>query len=347
MARFGGDEFTVLLQNMNPSLLTHVTQSFHKLFQGFTFIEGQQVFDVRVSLGATIIQPETLSGGEVLAQADLACTLAKSHGRNQAHLYNPVDQALAGMVSEVSWTRKINEALEHEHFVLHFQPIFSTSGGSVEHYEALLRMREPDGKLIAPGLFLPAAERFGLINAIDRWVVTQAIHMLWDCHHAGRALRFAVNLSARVFEDKDFLPFLREMLSSCGLDPASLTFEITETAAISHMASARDFIEQLKALHCRVALDDFGSGFSSYGYLKHLPVDYLKIDGSFVQHLAREPQDQAIVQSMNQVAHALGKQTIAEFVEDAQSLELLRSYGVDFAQGFYLGKPSATLPPGG
>ena len=170
-------------------------------------------------------------------------------------------------------------------------------------------------------------------------MVLQAIRTLWDQQRAGRTLRFSVNLSARVFDDRDFLPFLRETLASCGLDPANLTFELTETAAISHMATARNFIEQLKALHCRVALDDFGSGFSSYGYLKHLPVDYLKIDGSFVQHLAREPQDQAIVQSMNQVAHALGKQTIAEFVEDAQTLELLRGYGVDFVQGYHLGRP--------
>lgn len=347
MARFGGDEFTVLLQNMNPSLLTHVAESFHRLFENFTFLEGQQVYDIRVSLGATLIKPETLNAGEALAQADLACTLAKSRGRNQAHLYDPVDQALAGMVSEVSWTRKINEALEHERFVLHFQPIFSIKGGTVEHYEVLLRMRDADDKLIAPGLFLPAAERFGLMHAIDRWVVLQAIRTLWDEQRAGRSLRFAVNLSALVFDDRDFLPYLRETLASCGLDPASLTFEFTETAAISHMASARDFIEQLKVLNCRVALDDFGSGFSSYGYLKHLPVDFLKIDGSFVQHLARDPQDQAIVKSMNQVAHALGKQTIAEFVGDAQALELLREFGVDFAQGYHLGKPSATLTPVG
>lgn len=214
-------------------------------------------------------------------------------------------------------------------------------------HEVLLRMCDADDKLIVPGLFLPAAERFGMIHAIDRWVVLQSIRAPWDQQRAGRALRLSINLSARVFDDRDFLPFLRETPASRGLDPSNLTFELTETAAISHMATARDFIEQLKVLRCRVALDDFGSGFSSYGYFKHLPVDYLKIDGSFVQHLAREPQDQAIVKSMNQVAHALGKQTIAEFVEDAQTLELLREVGVDFAQGYHLGKPSATLLPDG
>jgi diguanylate cyclase (GGDEF)-like protein/PAS domain S-box-containing protein len=346
LARFGGDEFTVLLQNMNPSLLLHVAQSFLKLFEGYTFLEGEKVFDIRVSLGATLIKPDTLSGGEALAQADLACTLAKSRGRNSAHLYNPADQEVASMVSEVSWSHKINQALEHDRFVLHFQPVMNTGDGRLSHHEALLRMRDDSGELIAPGLFLPAAERFGLMQAIDRWVVGHAIHRLADDRSRGHTHRLAINLSARVFGDVEFLEFLRELLERSAIDPRQLIFEITETAAISHMASARELIEQLKLLNCEVALDDFGSGFSSYSYLKHLPVDYLKIDGSFIQHLAREAVDQAIVQSMNQVAHALGRQTVAEYVEDAQTLDILRRYGVDFVQGYHLGKPTATLLPG-
>jgi diguanylate cyclase (GGDEF)-like protein len=346
LARFGGDEFTVLLQNMNPSLLLHVSQSFLKLFEGYTFLEGEKVFDIRVSLGATLVSPDTLSGGEALAQADLACTLAKSRGRNSVHLYNPADREVASMASDVSWSHKINQALEHDRFVLHFQPIMNTDDGRLSHHEALLRMRDEGGELIAPGLFLPAAERFGLMQAIDRWVVGHAIHRLADDRSRGHTHRLAINLSARVFGDVEFLEFLRELLERSAIDPRQLIFEITETAAISHMASARELIEQLKLLNCEVALDDFGSGFSSYSYLKHLPVDYLKIDGSFIQHLSRESVDQAIVQSINQVAHALGRQTVAEYVEDAHTLDLLRRYGVDYVQGYHLGKPSATLLPG-
>jgi diguanylate cyclase (GGDEF)-like protein/PAS domain S-box-containing protein len=343
LARFGGDEFTVLLQGASTTLLPQIAQSFHNLFKGFTFLQDGQVFDVRVSVGAMLITAQTASVGEALAQADLACTLAKSRGRNQAHVYDVADRALASMVSDVSWTRKINEALEHGRFVLHYQPVVRLRDSAISHYEVLLRMREPDGELIAPGLFLPAAERFGLIHGIDRWVVERSVRELGEHQRAGRDVAFAVNLSARVLDDREFLPFLRAAITEAALDPQHLTFEFTETAAIAHMASAREFIEHLKQLGCRAALDDFGSGFSSYSYLKHLPVDYLKIDGGFIKQLARDSQDQAIVQSMNQVAHALGKETIAEFVEDDASLALLRRYGVDYAQGYYLGRPADGL----
>lgn len=340
LARFGGDEFTVLLEGLGAALLPEIAQSFHNLFRGFTFLQDGQVFDVRVSVGATLITAQTASMGEALAQADLACTLAKSRGRNQAHVYDVTDRSLASMVSDVSWTRKINEAIERGHFVLHYQPVVRLRDSEISHYEVLLRMRGPDGELIAPGLFLPAAERFGLIHAIDRWVVEHAIRELAAHQRSGTAVAFAVNLSARVLDDREFLVFLGQKIEDAALEPRRLTFELTETAAIAHMASAREFIEHLNQLGCRVALDDFGSGFSSYSYLKHLPVDYLKIDGGFIRQLARDTQDQAIVQSMNQVAHALGKETIAECVEDDACLDLLREYGVDYAQGYYLGRPA-------
>ncbi len=339
LARFGGDEFTLLLQDMTPDRLRHVAQSFHTLFAGFAFLEAGRVFDIRISIGAVLIDAGTGKSGDALAQADFACGMAKTRGRNQAHLYDPADRALATMVEDIGWSRRLNEALQHDHFVLFYQPIVRLSDRKIEHYEVLLRLRENGERLIAPGAFLSQAERFGVIHAIDRWVVTHAIQELAAQHRQGRRLRFAINLSGRAFDDAELLPGIQRTLADTALDPAALTFEITETAAISHIAVAKLFIEQLKMLGCQFALDDFGSGFSSYSYLKFLSADYLKIDGTFVQKLSEDPLDQAIVQSMNQVAHALGKQTIAEFVEDEQTLELLRQYGVDYAQGYYLGRP--------
>ncbi len=343
LARFGGDEFTVLLQDMDRQKIHEVTESFHQLFQSYTFVQDDKVFDIRVSIGAALITDGAGSSGDVLAQADLACALAKSSGRNRIHIYDPADLAKAGMVSDMGWSRKIHEALEHDRFVLLFQPIIKTKDQIVEHYEVLLRMRNGDDALTAPGAFLSTAERFGLIHSIDRWVVEHAIARLGELHRRGMRYCFSINLSGRAFQDRELLPRIREALEKNRLNPLALTFEITETAAISHIAHAKEFIEQLRALGCRFALDDFGSGFSSYGYLKFLPVDYLKIDGNFVQRLADDPVDQAMVQSMNQVAHALGKQTIAECVENEASLRLLRSYNVDCAQGFYLGRPLSEI----
>ena len=342
LARFGGDEFTILLHSMAPDSLYTILQSYHGLFKGYTFLQEDRVFDIRVSIGAVMITAESDSASEVLAQADLACAMAKSRGRNTAHVFDPADRAKAKMVSDVSWSRKINEALTNDGFTLLFQPIVHIRDNKIAYHEVLLRMQSEDGGLIVPGLFLSQAERFGLIHAIDRWVVEHAIERLAELpQDAGH--RFAINLSGRAFEDDELLPLIRNTLKRTGLDPASLTFEITESAAISHIAHAREFIHNLKALNCRFALDDFGSGFSSYSYLKSLPADYLKIDGGFVEHLATDTLDQALVQSMNQVAHALGKETIAEFVEDRVSLELLRAYGVDYAQGYYLGRPALEL----
>jgi EAL domain-containing protein (putative c-di-GMP-specific phosphodiesterase class I) len=193
--------------------------------------------------------------------------------------------------------------------------------------------------MILPGGFIPAAERFGLIHQVDRWTVRNAITILSDLIHAGHHARFAINLSGRAFEDHELLPLIANLLRETGLDPQLLTFEITETEAIENLSSATAFICKLKDLGCKFALDDFGSGFSSFNYLKNLPVDILKIDGSFVQALHKTHVDQAMVQSMNQIAHALGKKTIAEFVENNDTLSLLEGYGVDFAQGHYLGRP--------
>ena len=343
LARFGGDEFTVLLQDMTHERLRYVAHEYCELFGTYSFLDGGQRFDIRVSIGAALLDGATGSASDVMAHADLACSNAKTRGRNQFYVYDPTDRALDTMVQDVGWSRQLNDAIAHDRFELLFQPIMRLRDATIEHYEVLLRLRGKNDELIAPGAFLSPAERFGLIHSIDRWVVEHALARLALLRSNGQTVRFAINLSGRAFEDTELLPTIERALTEYSVDPAAVTFEVTETAAIARINDAKIFIARLKTIGCQFALDDFGSGFSSYSYLKFLPADYLKIDGAFVQGLADDPLDQAIVQSMNQVAHASGKETIAEFVEDARSLELLRDYGVDFAQGYYIGRPSESL----
>jgi len=339
LARFGGDEFTLLVYNVGMEQLARVGENFRALFDDYTFYCEGKGFNVSCSLGGALIDRSIRSADEVLAHADLACNMAKTEGRNRVHLYVPEDQDKAGMAEDMGWAARVREMLEQDRFQLVYQPIAQVADGEVCDYEVLVRMVCDDGSVILPGGFMPAAERFGLIHAVDRWIVTRAIDTLARLHAEGRPVRFSINLSGKAFEDEQLLPLIRERLEATGLEPSALTFEITETAAIANLAAAERFITELKRIGCLFALDDFGSGFSSFAYLKHLPVDKLKIDGSFVQGMAKETVDQAMVQSMNQVAHALGKVTIAEYVEDEAILRLLRSYGVDFAQGNYIGEP--------
>jgi EAL domain-containing protein (putative c-di-GMP-specific phosphodiesterase class I) len=283
------------------------------------------------------------SAEEALSHADLACNMAKAQGRNRANLYDPSDRNKAGMAEDMGWASRVREMLEHDRFQLVYQPIMSLGDDQVQDYEVLVRMICDDGQIILPGGFMPAAERFGLIHSVDRWIVRRALTHLARLHQQGEGVRFSINLSGKAFEDKALLPMIEELLENSAIDPSRVCFEITETAAIAKLSEAEKFIGALKGMGCQFALDDFGAGFSSFAYLKHLPVDKLKIDGAFVQGMASSQIDQAMVQSMNQVAHALGKLTIAEYVQDAATLELLREYGVDYAQGNYIGKPREAL----
>jgi diguanylate cyclase (GGDEF)-like protein/PAS domain S-box-containing protein len=343
LARFGGDEFTLLVYNIKAHDVPKAAENFRALLEKYKFFYESKNFNITSSIGASVIDAGVVSADEVLSHADLACNMAKAQGRNRVHLYNPNDRDKAGMAEDMGWAARVREMLEHDRFQLVYQPIMSVSTGAVEDYEVLVRMVCTDGEIILPGGFMPAAERFGLIHNVDRWIVARAIHQLANLREHGSQVRFSINLSGKAFEDSILLPTIQRLLKETGLDPALLTFEITETAAIANLGAATRFIGALKDIGCQFALDDFGSGFSSFTYLKHLPVDKLKIDGSFVQNLAETPVDQAMVQSMNQVAHALGKQTIAEYVESAETLALLKDYGVDFAQGNFIGKPREAL----
>ena len=344
LSRFGGDEFTILLYNIDREETAKVAENLRLLFENYQFIDSGKAFNVTISVGVACITNTSETAEDVLAQADLACNIAKTQGRNCVHIYDESENEKDGLTEDMGWASRVRDACENDRFSLVFQPIVSIADGHAYDYEVLLRMRRENGDAILPGGFMPAAERFGLVHNVDRWAVSRAMMHLASIEQqsdANKDIRFAINLSGMAFEDRELLPMIRSLLSETQLNPARLTFEITETAAIANLRAASNFITKLKDLGCQFALDDFGSGFCSFGYLKKLPVDKLKIDGSFVQGLAYASVDQAMVQSMNQIAHALGKKTIAEFVENEATFSLLREYGVDYAQGNYLGKPQS------
>jgi len=339
LARFGGDEFTILLYDVEIKSAHRIAEHVRHLMEQYRFFDGGKAFNITCSIGASTINSRSKDADEALSQADLACNIAKSQGRNCLHLYNPADRSKDGMAEDMGWASRVRDAFENDKFKLAFQPIVSINNNEIHDYEVLLRMSLDDGDTILPGGFMPAAERFGLINQVDRWVIEQAMQKLAELHTYDKSVRFAINLSTHAFEDKELLSLIKSILRETRLPPESITFEITESAAISNLSEANHFIYRLKDMGCQFALDDFGTGFSSFAYLKHLPVDKLKIDGSFVKSLAQSSVDQAVVKSMNQIAHALGKLTIAEFVENEETLKLLKQFGVDYAQGNYLGKP--------
>ncbi len=339
LSRFGGDEFTVLLYNLDTQAARQVAENTRRLFENFRYIDNGQSFNITCSIGISMIACDSPSAENVLLHADLACNIAKTQGRNCVHLSAPEDREKDGMAEDIGWATRVRDAYEQDRFTLVFQPIMLIADNTVQDYEVLLRMKLKNGDTIMPGGFMPAAERFGLINNVDRWTVEAALRKLAEMHQNNQPVRFAINLSGHAFEDKQLLPMVQSLLRETRLDPSVLTFEITESATISNLTVASEFIYKLKEIGCQFALDDFGTGFCSFTYLKHLPVDKLKIDGSFIKGLAESSVDQAMVKSMNQITHALHKQTIAGFVENEETLVLLKSFGVDFAQGHYLGKP--------
>ncbi len=340
IARFGGDEFTVLLYDTTPDNAVRAADSFRELLNNHVFMQAGERITVSCSIGVNVITPTNVSAEEVLSQADLACHLAKRRGRNRVHVFDFADSAdIKTMSIDIGWSRRLRDAIENDRFVLAAQPIVETSTRDVVYYEILVRMRGVGDEIVPPTGFLPTAERFGLAPEIDRWVIRHAMQALSRLQVRQPGMRFSINLSAQTLMDVGVCDFIMENLKTSGLDPASLLFEMTETAAIADMNAAESFLARLKAIGCKTALDDFGSGMASFAYLKELPVDSVKIDGRFVQKLATSPVDQAMVKAMNEIVHALGKQTIAEFVENEESVRLLAEYGVDYLQGYHLGRP--------
>jgi diguanylate cyclase (GGDEF)-like protein/PAS domain S-box-containing protein len=339
LARLGGDEFGVLLENCPLDQAHRIAETILGAVSSFRFVWQDKVFMIGASIGLVEIAGESLEAANLLAAADTACFAAKDDGRNRVRAFNAADSELARRSGEMNWVARISRAFDERRFRLHWQPILPLQETSRHgsHGEILLRMVDDQGLLVPPGNFLPAAERYNLMPRIDRWVIEQALHWLVD--HPEEAICGAINLSGQSLSDDRFLDYVLEQLAHAGIAPGRVCFEITETAAISNLTKAIRFIGALRAQGCRFSLDDFGSGLSSFGYLKNLPVDFLKIDGGFIRNMARNPIDLAMVTAINNIGHVMGLATIAEFVESEEVRQLLAAQGVDFGQGFGLARP--------
>jgi EAL domain-containing protein (putative c-di-GMP-specific phosphodiesterase class I) len=280
---------------------------------------------------------------ELLAKADTAMYAAKDAGRNRAKFYIEGDMSRERMGTQLAWKGRIVEALENDLFELAFQPIASLVDGNVHHYECLVRMRDRDGGNLMPGNFIPTAEQFGLIGQVDRTVLSKALRYLAALPQDMANIGMSINLSGMSVGDDDVLALIESELRHTGVDPRRVTFEVTETAACEQMAKASEFIARVRQLGCRISLDDFGVGFSSFSYLKNLRVDTLKIDGSFIRDIIRNREDQLFVKALVDVSRGMGINTIAEFVENASTVEMLRRLGVDYVQGYYIGRPGKAM----
>jgi EAL domain-containing protein (putative c-di-GMP-specific phosphodiesterase class I) len=341
VARLGGDEFGILLHAAEEDEARAVAEELAGAVRQHAVAIGGQPTRVTASIGLAVLGRQDITAEQLLVEADVAMYAAKDGGRDQVVIYEPGTAAKAGMRVGIAWTERIRRALDEDQFALYCQPIYDLARGRISQYELLLRMVGEDGELVLPGAFLPTAERFGLIESIDEWTVKHAIGILERERRAGRDLELLIeiNLSGRSVGNPDLPQLIESELERVSVDPGKLIFEITETAAIANMDEARKFANRMSALGCKFALDDFGAGFGSFYYLKYLPLDYLKIDGEFIRGLPRSPIDQRMVKAMVDIAGSLGMKTIAEFVEDEETLQLLPRFGVDFAQGYHVGRP--------
>ena len=346
LARLGGDEFGVLLESCSLDDALVMAEQLRETMRSYKFVWEERTFRLGCSIGVVPITGDSEDVATVLSSADSACQAAKEGGRNRVFSFQDNDIDLMRRRREMQWAARINNALEESRFELFrmtIQPLQKHEPGA--HYELLLRMRDETGKIVSPDNFINAAERYGITPQIDRWVVEHALR--WLVSEADERERLAlcsINLSGQSLGDADFLPFVQKLLKNSGIDGTKICFEITETAAIASFSQANRFIAALKEEQgCKFALDDFGTGLSSFGYLKHFPVDFLKIDGSFVKEILRDPIDREMVRSINEIGHLTGKQTIAEFAENEEIINMLRSLGVDYAQGYGISAPTRIL----
>jgi len=339
LCRIGGDEFGIILTNQNVANAVLAAERLQLSLAGFRFVWREQSFGVGVSIGMVVVDANSESVGALLQAADSACYVAKEGGRGRIHVYATDDPALAQRYGVMEWVSRIEHALQNGQFVLYAQPIVPIGATRANglHCEILLRMRDEQGALVLPGLFIPAAERYHLASRIDRWVVTHTLE--WVRANQDRIEQCSINLSGQSLGDKGFMAFVLQSLERSGVRCDKLCFEITETAAISNMQTANRFVATLRELGCKLSLDDFGSGLSSFAYLRNLPVDVLKIDGQFVKDIAHDPISLAMVKSIHEIGCLMGKQTVAEFVESQAILDLLLEIGVHYAQGYAVGHP--------
>lgn len=347
VARLGGDEFAILVEHIDEAKAVALAERVRLEIDGYVFGWEQRNYTVSTSIGVVMLQGAGLSQRALLAHADTACYMAKERGRNRVHLFSEQDSETTQRRSEMEWAGRIREAIGEGRFVLHFQELASLwDGGEAEgvHMELLIRLRDENGGMVPPGAFIPAAERFGLMPQLDRWVVDTALANFSKLHPSGKPVKLcAINLSGPTFEDDSFADFVLQRLEDYGVSPHRICFEITETAAVSSMTRAVDFMQKLRDAGCKFSLDDFGSGMASFGYLKNLPVDFIKIDGSFIRNIETDPVSYSIVRAVTDIGHQLGLKVVAEWVADDRARDLLRGLSVDYAQGFAIHKPEVTL----
>ncbi len=346
LARLGGDEFGVLLPNCPEGRALEIADSLREVVHDFRFVWRDKVFQIGVSIGLVMLNPEMHSTTEVLSAADVACYTAKEDGRNRVHVYRADDSAILNRRAQMLMASSLREVLREDRFVLMLQeihPLSSLAKSAHErHFEVLLRLRNENGEIMPADSFIPAAERYGVMPHIDRWVVRNALQRLAKTD-VGDKVHLAINLSGLSMIDPLMPAFIQHEMASNAIDPKALCFEITETAAISYLSQAIDFMRQIQAFGCQFALDDFGSGMSSFGYLKSLPVQCLKIDGGFVRDMLSDPLDRTMVETIHHIGKVMGMKTIAEFAMSSEHVAMLESVGVDFVQGYALSKPRCMI----
>lgn len=340
--RIGGDEFALLVEGRDPAAAEALARRICERIAEFRFSHERQRLHLSASIGLVCIGQQWASSRALLQAADMACFAAKEAGRNRVQTYFSSDSAIENHQAHMRWAHRLEQALDQNRFVLYWQKIHALSGEEEKGCfgEVLLRMVDDDGRIIAPGGFIPAAERFHMMTRVDRWVVRNVFSLLAACRESLSSVRrISVNLSGQSIDDPDFHLYVAEQMREFDFDTSKLCFEITETTAIKNLARALSFCEMMRKFGVKFALDDFGAGVSSFGYLKQLPVDYLKIDGQFIRGMTTNRLDQATVRCICEVARITGKQVVAEFVETEEVELMLREMGVDFTQGYYRHRP--------
>lgn len=347
-ARIGADEFCLFLENKTKKQAVVIAETIRTTVENFRFFTGEICYSASVSIGITSLDNASPAQhpGEMILHARQACNFSKMNGRDKVRIYNHEDVAFKERRRDIYWVPIIRKALRENGLFLVFQPVVQLNNGDISHYEVLIRMRSEDGQTITPDRFIPVAERTGLIHAIDLWVVENAIDFLAALPPYMARISLAINLSGTAFQYADLLQVIRDKLELTWVDASRLTFEITETAAVDNFERTRDMINKIRDLGCKFALDDFGAGFCSFNYLKTFPVDFVKIDGQFIRNLDSNETDRILVKSMVEIAHKLGKKTIAEFVETASIALQLKEIGVNLGQGYAFGKPERNLLDG-
>ncbi|MFT6623962.1 MAG: diguanylate cyclase (GGDEF)-like protein [Cycloclasticus sp.] len=345
ISRVGSNLFQVLLSKVQKDKALDIAEQLRMTIDEFDFKSGDNTYNISASIGVALLAPleKIRRPSELMSKAHHACYSAKTLGRNRVSLFEGDDEHLITLRDDAKWVPQIRRALSEDLFQLVFQPVVKMSDGRVSHYETLLRMVGEGNELLSPEHFISVAERMGLIHHIDLWVVSHIIDYIAALPKSKEDICFTVNLSSHALQGDYLLPVLKKKLEATWISPSRLTFEITETAAVTNFEKTRLMVSKIRALGCRFALDDFGAGFSSFNYIKNFPVDYLKIDGQFINNLAVDQADQVLVKSMIDVAHSLGKKAIAEYVSNAEILRLLKEFGVDYIQGYLVGVPAVEL----